>query len=360
MKEGRTMDFTCLNDEIALPDDAAMRRAKARWDDIAKPLSGLGVLEEICIRIAGLTGSETIDVAKKAVVVFCADNGVTAEGVAQADVSVTAVMAKAFVEKRSCVCRMAAAAGADVFPVDIGMFRRVDGVRDLHIADGTANIAIGPAMRREQAEATIKTGIALVREYKEKGYGLIATGEMGIGNTTTSAAVAAVLLEMPPEQAVGRGAGLSDERLMRKRNVVRRAIETNRPDPNDAFDVLCKLGGLDIAGMAGLFLGGALYRVPIVIDGLISSVSALIAARLCPKSVCAMIASHRSAEPAAEAVLRRLSLHAVIDAGMKLGEGTGAVCMMPLIDLALCAYKSAAAFSEIDIPHYALKGGAAE
>ena len=346
------MDFIELNQKILPPDKNAMVQAKSHWNSIAKPLDGLGELETICVRAAGLLGSETFSLKKRMVVVFCADNGVVAEGVTQTDASVTAIMAEAIARGQSCVCRMAETAGAEVLPVDVGMFHRAAGVRDLHIADGTANIAVGPAMTKDQAIRAIETGISIARELKKEGYELLSCGEMGIGNTTTSGAIASVLLQMPVEKAIGSGAGLSYEGLVRKRNTVRRAIETNRPEPNDAFDVLCKLGGFDIAGMAGLYLGGALYRIPVIIDGLISSVSALIAAMLCPNSTCAMIASHCSAEPAAESIMERLSLHPILWGRLKLGEGTGAVCMMPLLDLALSVYNNAMAFSEAGIPPY--------
>lgn len=351
------VNFKELNNKILPPDKDAMERALLRWNSIAKPLNGLGELEAVCVRITGLTGSEALSLKKRMVVVFCADNGVVAEGVTQTDASVTATMAEIIAEGRSCVCRMAETAGAGVLPVDVGMFHRVQGVRDLHIADGTENIALGPAMTEEQAECAIETGISLARELKVQGYELLACGEMGIGNTTTSGAMASVLLKMPVEQAVGPGAGLSKEGLVRKRSIVHQAIEINRPDPEDAFDVLCKLGGYDIAGMAGLYLGGALYRIPVIIDGLISSVAALIAAMLCPGSTCAMMASHCSAEPAAGFIMEKLSLRPVLQGGFKLGEGTGAVCMMPLLDMALSVYNNAIIFSDANIPQYTPQGG---
>lgn len=353
---GKSMHFGEWNRKIKPPDDDAMNMARARWDSIAKPLHGLGELEDVCIRIAGLTGSADISISKRAAVIFCADNGVTAEGVTQTDASVTAVMAAAMAGGRSCVCQMAGAAGADVFPVDTGMFHRVPGVRDLHVADGAGNIAAGPAMTEEQALQAVSAGISLAGELKGKGYQLLACGEMGIGNTTTAAAMASVLLGMPAEQTVGVGAGLSREGLARKQSVVRRAVAKNCPDPRNALDVLCKLGGFDIAGMTGLFLGGALYRIPVIIDGMISSVAALTAALLCPGSVCAMIPSHCSAEPSAAAILEKLSLEPILRGNFRLGEGTGAVCMMPLLDLALAVYNSAASFSDVRIPQYEPQG----
>lgn len=351
------LDFQELNQRIDPPDAAAERAARAHWDGIAKPLNGLGQLEDMVVKIAALKGSPSVSVKKRTVVVFCADNGVVAEGVTQTDASVTAVMAGQIRDHRSSVCRMAAVAGADVFAVDMGMLTRVDGLDGCHIADGTGNIARGPAMTREQAVEAITYGIKLAERYAKQGYELLATGEMGIGNTTTSGAVAAALLGVSAETVTGRGAGLSDAGLARKREVIRRAVEVNRPDRADALDILAKVGGFDIAGMVGLFLGGALYRVPVLIDGLISSASALIAARLCPNCRCAMLASHTSAEPAAESILKELGLPAILNAGLKLGEGTGAVCLMPLLDLALSVYDGSAAFSETGIGQYTPQGG---
>ena len=351
------IDFFKLNEMIPGTDAAAGAAAKAHWDAIAKPLNGLGQLEAAVIRIAAVTGSEDVRIDKRAVIVMCADNGVVAEGVTQTDASVTATMAGEIAHRRSSVCRMSAAAGADVFPIDIGILHRVPGVRDCHVANGTGNIAVGPAMTREQACQAIQTGIELVRECAENGYQLIATGEMGIGNTSSSSAVASVLLGLPVETVTGRGAGLSDEGLQRKCSAIHRAIACNKPNAEDALDVLHKLGGFDIAGMTGIFLGGALYKIPVLIDGLISSVAALIAARLCPKASGAMLASHCSAEPAAQQILAELGLAAVLQAGLKLGEGTGAVCMMPLLDLALSVYHSGAAFTDTGIEQYSVQKG---
>ncbi len=355
-ESGMNMDFEQLNKRILPPDERAMERAKRRLDTIAKPLEGLGELEKICVKLAGLTGQEELSLQKRAVVVFCADNGVVAEGVTQTDASVTATMARLIAQGQSCVCRMAEAAGAQVLPVDIGMLHRVEGVRDLHIADGTGNIAEGPAMTRSQALQAIEKGMDLAGELKEKGCALSACGEMGIGNTTTSGAIASVLLSLPAEQAVGPGAGLSLRALARKRDIVEQAIRINRPDPADPLDVLCKLGGFDIAGMTGFYLGAALWRLPVILDGLISSVAALLAVRLCPGSSLAMIPSHSSAEPAARAVMQALGLCPVIRGNLKLGEGTGAVCMMSLLDLALCVYRDAVSFSDAGVPQYRKDG----
>ncbi len=349
--------FQTWNNAIAPQDTAAMARAKARWNGIAKPLDGLGWLETAIVRIAGLTGSETVSLDRRTVLVLCADNGVVQEGVTQTDASVTATMAKRIKEHRSSVCLMAKTARADVIPVDLGMQRRVEGVRDLHVGNGTANIAEGPAMTEAQALLAIQNGIRLAEERADAGDRILVTGEMGIGNTTTSAAIASVLLHLPVETVTGRGAGLSDEGLERKRSAIRRAIEVNRPDPNDAFDVLRKLGGFDLAGLTGLYIGAAMRRLPILIDGLPSSVAALLAYRLVPNCLTAMLASHCSKEPVAQSILDALGLRAILFADMKLGEGTGAVCMLPLLDMALSVYNGSVSFSETGIEPYVPQGG---
>lgn len=349
--------FEQWNALIAPQDTEAMARAKAQWDGIAKPLNGLGKLETAVIRIAGVTGDENVSIDRRTVLVLCADNGIVCEGVTQTDASVTATMARRIFEHRSSVCLMARTARAEVIPVDFGMLSRVPGVRDLHAANGTQNMAEGPAMTEAQAFRAIENGILLAKERKAAGDLILVTGEMGIGNTSTSSAIASVLLSLPVETVTGRGAGLSDAGLLRKRDAIKRAITVNKPDPKDAFDVLCKLGGFDIAGLAGLYIGAAIERIPILIDGLISSVAALIAARLVPNSKTAMLASHCSKEPVAQTILDELGLSAILYADMKLGEGTGAVCMLPLLDMALAVYHGSVSFAETGIEPYTPQGG---
>jgi len=230
-------------------------------------------------------------------------------------------------------------------------------VLDRRVGNGTGDITLGPAMTGEQAEQAVLTGVALARELKEQGVGLLATGEMGIGNTTTSSAVACVLLDRPVQEMTGRGAGLSDEGLRRKIRAIETAIELNRPDPADPLDVLAKVGGFDIAGMCGIFLGGALYRVPVMMDGFISTVAALCALRLCPGAGKAMFASHVSAEPAGRLILDALGKGPLITAGMRLGEGTGAVAAIPLLDMALSLYADGTTFDGTGIEAYTPQGG---
>jgi nicotinate-nucleotide--dimethylbenzimidazole phosphoribosyltransferase len=207
----------------------------------------------------------------------------------------------------------------------------------------------GAAMTRQQAIQAIQAGIELVRDLRGQGYQILATGEMGIGNTTTASAIAAVLLGQPVAAVTGRGAGLSDEGLAHKRAIIEQAIAVNTPDPADALDVLHKLGGFDIAGLCGVFLGGALYRIPVLVDGLISSVSALVAQRLCPAASVCMLPSHVTAEPAGALILAALGLEPLITANMRLGEGTGAVAALPLLDMALSVYHDLISFADIGL-----------
>ena len=237
------------------------------WDSIAKPLHSLGKLEDALVRIAGMTGNERIHLDKKALVVMCADNGVVEEGVTQTGQEVTAIVAENFLSGATSACTMCRQCGTDVYPVDVGMAVDTKVPTDLKVAMGTKNMVKEPAMTREEAVRGIEAGIEMVSRLKARGYGLIATGEMGIGNTTTSSAVAAVLLNCPVEEMTGRGAGLSSEGLNRKITAIGKAIEKHQPDPEDPIDVLAKVGGLDIAGMTGVFLGGAALGVPIVIAG---------------------------------------------------------------------------------------------
>ena len=341
---------------LRLPDEAARAAAKRRWNSVAKPLGSLGTLEKLVMDIAALTGSADVDISRRAVVVCCADNGVVAEGVTQTGQEVTAQMAGEMVKMRSSVCKMAAIAHADVIPVDLGMVRRVEGVMDRHVMDGTADMARRSAMTREQALQAVSVGVDLVKDLKDQGYQLLVSGEMGIGNTTTSSALVAALLNLPAETVTGRGAGLSDAGLSRKIWAIERAMTVNRPDAGDPLDVLSKLGGLDICGMAGLFIGGAIYGVPIVIDGFISAVAALMAQRLCPGADISMISSHCSEEPAAKRVLAALNKNPIIFANMRLGEGTGGVTLLPLLDMALAVYEGTT-FDEVGIDAYTPQGG---
>ena len=338
---------------ITPPSETARAAAHAHWASLAKPLGGLGALETLLEDAAALTGSAALDVSRRAVLVLCSDNGVVAQGVSQTDQSVTRAVAENLAARRTSVCQMARTAHCDVVPVDMGMAGDpVPGVADCRIAAGTADFTQGPAMTRAQAVEAVGRGIRLVQEQKAAGVQLLATGEMGIGNTTTSSAVAAVLLGQPVERMTGRGAGLSDEGLARKVDAICRGILRNEPDPTDPLDVLAKLGGFDLAGLCGVFLGGALEGVPVVMDGFISGVAALCAVRLCPAASKAVFASHCSTEPAARLVLDALGKTPLLTAGLHLGEGTGAVASIPLWDMALAVYEGCYSFAEGGIAPY--------
>ena len=338
---------------VTPPDESARAAAHAHWAALAKPLGGLGALETMIEDAAALTGNAAPAFERRAVLVLCADNGVVAQGVSQTDAAVTRAVLENLVARRTSVCRMAAAARCAVVPVDMGIAGApVAGAADYRIAPGTCDFTVGPAMTRAQAVQAIAAGLALVRAQKRAGVQLLATGEMGIGNTTTSSAVASVLLGRPVAEMTGRGAGLSDAGLRRKIEVIERGIAVNRPDAADPLGVLSALGGFDIAGLCGVFLGGALEQIPIVMDGFISSVAALCAVRLCPGADKAVFASHVSAEPAARLVLEALHKKPLITADLHLGEGTGAVASLPLWDMALAVYHGCYSFAEGGIEPY--------
>lgn len=331
---------------------SAVEAAEKRWNSIAKPLHSLGKMESLVAQIAGITGSADIDIRKKALVAMCADNGVVEEGVTQTGQEVTAIVAENFLSGDTSACVMCRQCGTDVYPVDVGMAVDTKVSTEFKVMYGTRNMAKEPAMTREQAVRGLEAGIEMARRLKEKGYGILATGEMGIGNTTTSSAVASVLLDRPVEQMTGRGAGLSGAGLKRKISAIKKAIERNCPDASDPVDVLSKVGGLDIAGMAGVFLGGAAFRIPVVMDGFISCTAALVAQRTCPAAADYMIASHVSREPAAEMILQALGKEAVIHGDMCLGEGSGAVALFPFLDMGTAVYNSMSTFEDIKVEQY--------
>lgn len=341
--------------EIHSLDRESMQITKQNWDNIAKPLNSLGELENLICKISGIVNTSQVDISNKCVVVMCADNGIVQEKVTQSESDVTYIVAKTMSNDSANVNLMAKVSNADVFVVDIGMNAEVEdnlNIIDRKISKGTKNFLNESAMTMEQTIQAIITGIELVETLQYEGYKIIATGEMGIGNTTTSSAVASILLGVSPEMVTGKGAGLSDMALKHKIEVIKRGIFLRKPARNNPLDVLAKLGGYDIAGMVGIFLGGAIYRVPIVIDGLISAVASLIAYKLCRESVNFMIPSHMSKEPATNLIMKELNLKPIINADMCLGEGTGAVSIFPLLDMAMNVYNSNRTFESIGMEAY--------
>ena len=331
-------------EKIHPADKTAMEASLAHWNNIAMPLHSLGRLQDTVVRIAGMTGNARVDLKKKALVVMCADNGVVEEGVTQSGQEVTKIVAENFLKEKATASILCKKAGADIFPVDIGI--ATDSTILQHkVMYGTKNMAKEPAMTREQAVQALEVGIHMVEELKEKGYGIIATGEMG-------SAVTAVLLEQDPAKVTGRGAGLSGAGLKKKISVIRDAIALHKPKKEDPIDVLAKVGGLDIAGMAGVFLGGAACQIPVVADGFISCVAALCAIRICPAVKDYVITSHKSKEPATVMILDALDIPVFLDCDMCLGEGTGAVTIYPILDMALAVYGDMCTFSDNQMENY--------
>lgn len=334
--------------------ETEQQKTRTRLDAIAKPLDGLGQFEKLLVQIAGITGTDEIRIDKRAILAMCADNGIVAEGVTQTSGDVTAIVAVNMATGRSSVNRMAAVGGTEVFATDVGIATEVncDNLRNRKVRKGTADFLKETAMREAEALQAIEEGILWVRECKEQGYQILGTGEMGIGNTTTSTAVGCALLGLTPEEVTGRGAGLDDAGLARKKTVIARAIKQYDLYGKDALTVLRTVGGLDIAGIAGIFIGGALYRVPIVLDGMITAVAALVADRLVPGTRAFMLASHLSKEPITRKIMEELGLHPVIQADLALGEGTGAAMLFPLLDMALTVYRENDSFDEMQIDAY--------
>ena len=302
----------------------AQEQAQFRWNHVAKPLNSLGKLEQLVVQIAGIQQTADVCINKRCALICCGDHGVVAEGVSQSGSEVTALVAQSIVAGTANINLMASVSGTDVYALDFGMVTPVMGTVDCRIAAGTRNMAREPAMTRAQAEQAVQAGIDAVARMKARGYQLIATGEMGIGNTTASTAMACALMRCSPEDITGRGAGLSDAGLQRKKAAIQRALSIHRPNADDALDVLAKVGGFEIAGMVGIFLGGLRHHVPIVIDGVISAVAALTAVRIDPASKSAMLPSHMSHEPAVVRIMSELGMSPIIYADMALGEGTGA------------------------------------
>lgn len=324
------------------------------WDSRCHPLRGFGYLEDLVTELCAITGRIDPVIDRRAVVIMGADNGVVEEGVSQTGQEVTRQVLENMGDDITSVCMLSRCAGATVFPVNIGMVS--DGIHsriiNRPVRKGTSNIRKGPAMTREECIEAIETGIRVVNERIDEGYNLILIGEMGIGNTTTSSACASVLFDMTVESVTGRGAGLSSTGLNNKIQVIKDAIKVNQPDPKDVLDVISRLGGFDIAGMVGCFIGAAARRIPVIMDGFISGIAAVAAVRLCPAVNGYILASHCTAEPAGKKILEELDKQAVIQAGMHLGEATGAAMLLPILDMALYAYKNLPSFDGGNVEAY--------
>ena len=339
-------------DKIRPADAAAKRRARARQRSLTKPPGSLGRLEDIAVQLAGIFGTDRPEVRGRTVIIAAADHGVVARGISGYPQEVTGQMVRNFLADGAAISVLTRQLGVRRVIVDAGVAGGLPpspGIRTLHIGRITGDISQGPAMSRTQAEQCIGAGIDLAVEAAGTGADLIGTGDMGIGNTTPSSAIVAALTGAQPAAATGRGTGRSPAELVRKVAVVQQALEVNKPDPGDPVDVLAKVGGFEIGVLAGLALGGAMMRRVVVLDGFISGAAALIACSLSPDVRDYLVASHRSAEKGHRAVLSHLKLRPLLDLGMRLGEGTGAVLAMPVIEGAAACLAGMATFAEAGV-----------
>jgi len=329
-----------------------MEAARERQGRLTKPPGSLGRLEALSVQVAGIQGRARPEVSKKVVFVAAGDHGVVAQGVSAYPQAVTAQMVANFAAGGAAINVLARHVGARVVVVDMGVAgetARAARVVRKKVALGTADITRGHAMSRRQARETVRSGIEVFEEELGRGMELAATGDMGIGNTTPSAAIIATFTGRPAAEVAGRGTGVDDAGLARKVAVLEQALSVNRPDPNDALDVLGKVGGFEIGGLAGVILAAAANRVPVVIDGLISGAAALVAAGLEPRAKEFMIAGHLSTEPGHRAALEHLGLEPVLDLGMRLGEGTGAALAMGIVEAAVRTLNEMATFEEAGV-----------
>jgi len=340
-----------LLSSITAPTTDHTAAVQRHLDSLTKPPGSLGRLEELARRIAVLRGG-TPRVEQPVIFTFAADHGVVAEGVSAYPQVVTAQMVENFLRGGAAVNVLARQAGARVVVADFGLASPIGGAPGLvscPIAAGTANMAVGPAMRREQAVVAIEAGARLALEALDAGADLLGTGEMGIGNTTAASAMVAVLAGAPVEEVTGYGTGVDEGGRRRKVEAITRALRVNRPDPADALDVLAKVGGFEIAGLVGVILAGAAYRIPVVVDGFIAGAAALAAARLKDEARHALLASHRSVEPGHRHVLDALGLEPYLDLGMRLGEGTGAALCIGLAQAAVKLLREMATFKSAGV-----------
>lgn len=346
------MNFEELSEQIPPLDQAAMQAARTRQDMLTKPRGSLGRLEELSIQLAGMKADPFPSVERKAVIVMAADHGVAAEGVSAYPAGVTAQMVLNFLRGGAAINVLARQAGARVTIVDVGVaaeYELLPGLIQRKVMCGTRNMAQGPAMRREEAEQALQVGVDVLNDEADRGLDIVATGDMGIGNTTPSSAIAAVTTGLPVAQVVGRGTGIDDEGLRRKIRVIERALRVNQPEANDAMDVLHKVGGLEIAGLAGVMIAAASRRIPVVVDGFISSAAAMIAVGLAPRVRDYLISAHQSVEIGHQAMLKHLNLVPLLDLNLRLGEGTGAALAFHLIDASARILREMATFDEANV-----------
>ncbi|WP_084110495.1 nicotinate-nucleotide--dimethylbenzimidazole phosphoribosyltransferase [Desulfosporosinus lacus] len=331
-------------------DQEAMAQIQVRLDSLTKPQGSLGQLEHLAKQLGGIQRTSNPKIQKKAVLLMAGDHGVVEEGVSAFPQEVTPQMAYNIMNGGAAINVLARQANADVFLTDVGIAFPIDGnIIHQRVANGTQNMSKGPAMSRHEALQALLVGAQVAEEKILEGYNLFATGELGIGNTTPSSAIVALFTNSSIEDVVGRGTGIDDAGVIRKRRAIEKAIEVNQPNTTDALDVLAKVGGLEIAAIAGSILQAAANHVPIVVDGFISTAGALIAAKLAPKSVAYMIPSHGSVEIGHRNALAGLGLDPVLNLNMRLGEGTGAALTFYLVEAALHILEEMATFADAGV-----------
>jgi nicotinate-nucleotide--dimethylbenzimidazole phosphoribosyltransferase len=347
-----TQLITSTIEMIKSLDKKAMAQAKARQDSLTKPLGSLGRLEGLSIQLAGIQGKSIPQIRHKAIITMAGDHGVVAEGVSAYPQEVTAQMVRNFLRGGAAINVMARQIGARIILVDMGVAADLEAYPQLlsrKITPGTRNMAAGPAMTEAEAITAIETGIKIISDEAAKGLDIVGTGDMGIGNTTASSAIASVMTGKPVAEVTGRGTGLGEQQLKHKVQLIETALAVNQPNPAQPLSVLAKVGGFEIAGLVGVMLRGAAHRIPVVIDGFISGAAALIATALAPRLRDFVIAAHQSVEPGHRLMLEHLRLRPLLDLDMRLGEGTGAVLGIFLAETAARLLAEMATFGEAGV-----------
>jgi nicotinate-nucleotide--dimethylbenzimidazole phosphoribosyltransferase len=353
------MMLQAIIEKIDMQDSSAAKAAQEHQDQLAIPPGSLGRFHELAVRLAGITGNPRPVINDFAIITMAGDHGVAAQGVSRFPQAVTREMVKNFAHGGAAINVLARHAGARLTVVDMGVagpefnivLNNESGVRFVSkkVSNGTKDISIGPAMSREQAIQTLENGISVFLEEKKRGLDAVGTGDMGIANTTPSAAIAASILNIPPDRIVNRGTGIDDDALLNKTEVVKKAIQINHPDPGDPVDVLAKVGGFEIGGIAGVILGACAHRVPVVIDGFISTAAAILASAFHPEVKNFLFAGHQSAVEGHAVMLKALNLFPLIDLGMRLGEGTGAAFGLSMLAAASCISTDMLTFEEASV-----------
>lgn len=352
-----------LNDtlrRIRPASDSARATARTHLEQLLMPHWALGRLQDLGIELAGITGSQTPSVRRKTIVVMAADHGVVAESVSPCPQDLTLKVVKNFLEERGAINILSRKVGARVYVVDMGMtgeeselnaLSKTKGLRRFHLGFGTKNMVKESAMTRDEAIASLEAGIQVAKELADT-TDLFGTGEMGIGNTTPSSAIISVITGISPEAATGAGSGLTESQRLAKARTIETAIRLHQPDPMDGVDVLAKVGGFEIGGMAGVMLGAAALKKPVLLDGVISTAAALIARQICPAAADAMIAAHKSVEKGHVAALQLLKKEPLLDLDFRLGEGTGCAMAMPILDGAAGMLTEMLTFADAEEPKY--------